>query len=260
MFGKKSQKTETTLSNKKQTRTQYAKQFQPAKYKIMNAGNILHESGLILEKDDTIMQDFKISARDGDGWLVITFRRAYVVIKNKGTQLFLEWTHITDFEIKGNNLVIIWNENFNSKYDYTVKILNNRISEAEKMFLVHCGFLNEPRYTPISAEERNMIRRGRIDEQKNKIRALEDEIAELRKKLAVLTGEFEPKPITDTVDIPGPEHLVKQEDNIIIELKDKTDPCPHAGDDSWVTGKTGVCVRGMVDTETYRRNRSSNGT
>ena len=233
MFGKKSQKTETTVSHKKRTRTQSVKQFQPAKYKIMNTGNILHESGLILEKDDTIMQDFKISAPDGDGWLVITFRRAYVVIKNKGTHLFLEWIHITDFEIKGNNLVIIWHENFDSRYQYTVKILNNRVTEAEKMFLVHCSFLNEARYAPIPAEERDMIRRGRIEEQRNKVRALEDELDDLRKKLAVLVNEFEPKQMINIVDIPRSEHRIKHEDNIIIELEDKINQCSHTGDGSW---------------------------
>ena len=165
--------------------------FHPPKYKLTQTGNIHHESALILEKDDMMMCDFKISAPDGDGWLVITHWRAYVVLK-KGVHLFPDWRQVNDFKIKGNNITIIWHEDYMHRYDYTIKILNNKIGDVEKMFLVHCN-LNEARSVPIPAEERDMIRRGRIENQRNKVLALEEEMAELRKKFAVLVNEFEVK-------------------------------------------------------------------
>ena len=255
MFGKKSKKPETkqdtvTEQNKEQNKKQDKKRIMPdtstfkkPTYHVTETGIVRHESGLLLEKGDVIMCDFKISSPDGDGWLVITRYRAYVTIKNKGVQLHADWPQVNDFKIKGNNITIIWHEQYVNRYDYTIKILDNKIAEVEKMFLVHAR-LNEARYVPILAEERDMIRRGRTEEQRNKVRALEDEMTELYKKLAVLTGEFEPKHMTDIVDVPGPEHLIKQEDNITVELKDEINPCHHTSDGSWLQVRSAYVAEG----------------
>ena len=253
MFGNKSKKTkDDKKANKKDNKKNVSADTIPTQmdtfngptYKVAVTKSIRHESGLVLDKGDAIIRDFKISSPDGDGWLVITIDRLYVVIRNKGVHLFLEWMMINDYNIKGNNLTITWHEEYIHKYNYTIKILNNKIADAEKTMLIH-QYPNDARYVTIPAEEHEMLRRGRITKQIHVIKELENEMDELRKKLDVLVNEFESKQMTDAVDIPGSKHIIKPEDGITIKIEDIIDACPHVGDGSWSqTSKSAYVTEG----------------
>ena len=180
MFGRKQKKEKTDTKPDKKQKQRNAGQLQAPAQKLTSTGNILHSSGLILEKNDTILREFTMSSPDGDGWLVLTITSVYVVIKRKGVQLNLDWTLVNDFKIKGNNLTIMWVEAYVNHYDYTIKIAGNRVDEAANIFIAN-AFLNEARYVEIPAEEREMIRRGRTEAQRNRVRELEDEMADLTK-------------------------------------------------------------------------------
>ena len=190
MFGRKQKKEKVDTKPAKKQKQRNAGQLQAPAQKLTSTGNILHSSGLILEKNDSILREFTMSSPDGDGWLVLTITSVYVVIKRKGVQLNLDWTLVNDFKINGNNLTIMWVEAYVNHYDYTIKITGNKIDEAANMFMTN-EYLNEARYVEIPAEEREMIRRGRTEAQRNKVRKLEDEMADLHKKLDVLTDEFD---------------------------------------------------------------------
>ena len=165
--------------------------FKKPKYKVTSAKKICHESGLILEKKDSLIRDFKITCPGGDGWLVFTRFNTYIVIKKKGVIMFLRNRQLIDVNAKGSNLTIMWSERQVDTYDYTVKVLERRIDEAVDMFVTMCP-LDEARYVHIPEEERESIRRSRIEAQRARVRALEDEMAELRKRLGVLLGELKP--------------------------------------------------------------------
>ena len=135
MFGRKQKKEKTGTKPDKKQKQRNTAQLQAPAQKLTSTGNILHSSGLILEKNDSILREFTMSSPDGDGWLVLTITSVYVVIKRKGVQLNLDWTLVNDFKINGNNLTIMWVEAYVNHYDYTIKITGNRIDEAANIFI-----------------------------------------------------------------------------------------------------------------------------
>ena len=142
MFGRKQKKENADTKSGKKQKQRSAGQLQAPAQKLTSTGNILHSSGLILEKNDSILREFTMSSPDGDGWLVLTITSVYVVIKRKGVQLNLDWTLVNDFKINGNNLTIMWVEAYVNHYDYTIKIAGNRVDEAANIFIAN-AFLNE---------------------------------------------------------------------------------------------------------------------
>ena len=179
-----------------------------------------------------------------------------MVLKRKGVHLFLDWTQLDDVKTKGGNLTIFWSEQFVNRYDYTIKILDNRAGEAAGMFIA-TGCLNEARIVPIPAKECESIRHGRVEAQRIRVRMLEDELAGLRKKLAVLVNEFdpavEPNHHDDSVDIHGPgtceasgdgAETGSESDSEAEGISREMHPCHHCGDGSWSQAESAYVTEG----------------
>ena len=68
--------------------------------------NMRLNNGLVLQELELPIAEFTISTPDGDGWLVFSTLRVYVVIKGKGNHIFLETAMIDEIKQKGYNITI----------------------------------------------------------------------------------------------------------------------------------------------------------